>query len=233
MFSGDDIDKPVKVLSGGERARVALARLLRQARQPAADGRADEPPRSRVERERSPQSLTHVRRHARVRQPQPQSLIRTLATRIWNVEDGRGRDLPGHARRVHVLDDAAPRSRSRPTTSAAARPAGRGASTGAKTRDDDKARKRREAEARQKRSAKLGPLEKQVAQLEERIGALEAEQKVRSAELADPTVYDDAARRNKLLSDYQAAAGQARGADRALGEPRWPSSRPRKAELSG
>jgi len=74
------------------------------------------------------------------------------------------------------------------------------------SRDDDKARKRREAEARQKRTAKLGPLEKQVAQLEERVSVLEAEQKVRSAELADPTVYDDAARRNKLLADYQSAA---------------------------
>jgi ATP-binding cassette subfamily F protein 3 len=52
---------------------------------------------------------------------------------------------------------------------------------------------------------KLGPLEKTVAQLEDRIAALEAEQKTRSAELADPTVYDEAARRNKLLSDYQAA----------------------------
>jgi predicted nucleic acid-binding Zn-ribbon protein len=70
---------------------------------------------------------------------------------------------------------------------------------------DEKARKRREAEQRQKRAAALGPLEKQVAQLEERIGVLEAEQKVRSAELADPSVYDDAARRNKLLADYQGA----------------------------
>jgi ATP-binding cassette subfamily F protein 3 len=74
------------------------------------------------------------------------------------------------------------------------------------SRDDDKARKRREAEARQKRAAKLGPLEKIVGSLEERIGALEAEQKVRSVELADPAVYDDAARRNKLLSEYQTAA---------------------------
>jgi ATP-binding cassette subfamily F protein 3 len=76
----------------------------------------------------------------------------------------------------------------------------------AKTRDDDKARKRREAEARNKRNVKLGPLEKTVAQLEERISVIEAEQKARSAGLADPTVYDDAGRRNKLLSDYQAGS---------------------------
>jgi ATP-binding cassette subfamily F protein 3 len=74
------------------------------------------------------------------------------------------------------------------------------------SRDDDKQRKRREAEARQKRTAKLGPLEKLVAQLEERISVLEAEQKTRSAELSDPSVYDDASRRNKLLSDYQTGA---------------------------
>jgi len=35
---------------------------------------------------------------------------------------------------------------------------------------------------------------------------LEVEQKTRSAELSDPTVYDDAQRRNKLLGDYQSAA---------------------------
>jgi ATP-binding cassette subfamily F protein 3 len=76
----------------------------------------------------------------------------------------------------------------------------------ARATGDDKQRKRREAEARQKRSTRLGPLEKLVAQLEDRIATLEAEQKVRSAELSDPGVYDDAQRRNKLLNDYQGAA---------------------------
>jgi len=137
------------------------------------------------------------------------SLIRTLATRIWNVEDGRVETYPGsldeylysmalRRQAVAAADSAADAPRRDPR-GAVPQPA-------AKTRDDDKARKRREAEARQKRSAKLGPLEKLVAQLEERISVLEAEQKTRSAELADPTVYEEAARRNKLLGDYQSAA---------------------------
>jgi ATP-binding cassette subfamily F protein 3 len=100
-------------------------------------------------------------------------------------------------RRLAVAtDEAAPRRDPRGHVPAAA----------SKSRDDDKARKRREAEARQRRSVKLGPLEKTVAQLEERISVLEAEQKARSAELADPAVYDEAPRRNKLLSEYQAAS---------------------------
>ena len=49
----------------------------------------------------------------------------------------------------------------------------------------------------------LGPLEKRVADLEERITALEAAQANRSAALADPEVYADDARRRKLLSEYQ------------------------------
>ena len=59
---------------------------------------------------------------------------------------------------------------------------------------------------------------------------LEAEQKVRSAELADPTVYDDAARRNKLLADYQAAPDKLEELTGA-GRRRWPSSKSAKAEL--
>jgi len=101
-------------------------------------------------------------------------------------------------RQAVATADSAPRRDPRGAVPAAA--------AASKSRDDDKARKRREAEARQKRSVKLGPLEKTVAQLEERISAIEAEQKARSAELADPRVYDEATRRNRLLSDYQAAS---------------------------
>jgi ATP-binding cassette subfamily F protein 3 len=144
------------------------------------------------------------------------SLIRNLATRIWNVEDGKVETYAGtldeymysmaERRRAVGQDDvAALNTKATAPTKHVTGKAAAPAPSSAKTREDDKARKRKEADERAKRNAKLGPLEKQVAQLEERIGTLEAEQKVRSAELADPTVYDDAPRRNKLLADYQAS----------------------------
>jgi len=204
MFSGDDTDKPVKVLSGGEKARVALARLL------VAPGNLllmDEPTNHLdLASSESLAASLGTFDGTLVFVSHNRSLIRTLATKIWNVEDQRVEIYPG------TLDEymysMAQRRIAVATAEDAPRRDARGAvpQPAAKSRDDDKARKRREAEARQKRSVKLGPLEKTVAQLEERISVLEAEQKARSAELADPTVYDEAARRNKLLSDYQAAA---------------------------
>jgi ATP-binding cassette subfamily F protein 3 len=204
MFSGDDVDKPVKVLSGGERARVALARLM------IAPGNLllmDEPTNhlDLASSEALAASLTTFD-GTLVFVSHNRSLIRKLATRVWNVEDGKVETYPG------TLDEYMYSMAQRRQAVAMAEqgvlrdPRGAVPVAAGKPRDDDKARKRREAEARQKRSAKLGPLEKQVAQLEERIAVLEAEQKTRSAELSDPSVYDDAQRRNKLLSDYQSSA---------------------------
>jgi ATP-binding cassette subfamily F protein 3 len=202
MFSGDDIDKPAKVLSGGERARVALARLC------IAPGNLllmDEPTNhlDLASSESLAQSLKTYD-GTLVFVSHNRSLIRQLATRIWNVEDGTVETYPGtldeymysQAQRRQALVEAEEEHAKKPASAPASKV----------SKEDDKARKRREAEARQKRSATIGPLDKQVAQLEERIATLEAEQKVRSAELSDPAVYEDAPRRNKLLADFQTAS---------------------------
>ena len=211
MFSGDDIDKPVKVLSGGEKARVALARLLVK---PGNLMLMDEPT-NHLDLQSSEALTASLGTYdgTLVFVSHNKSLVRSLATRIWNVEDQKVETYPGtldeflysmseRRQAVAVEGDATqrrdPRGVSTSTPSATPK--------APVSREDDKARKRREAEQRQKRTVKLGPLEKLVAQLEERVGVLEAEQKARSAELADPSVYDEAARRNKLLSDYQSAA---------------------------
>ena len=66
-------------------------------------------------------------------------------------------------------------------------------------------RAKRGFKARRRRNRVLKPLEKQVAQLEERIAELETAQSARSVELSDPEVYADEARRRKLLSEFQSA----------------------------
>ncbi len=215
MFGGDDTDKPIKVLSGGEKARVALAKLLVK---PGNLLLMDEPT-NHLDLASSESLAASLQTFdgTLVFVSHNRSLIRTLATRIWNVEERRVETYPGtldeylysmNQRRLAVATENPTKMRDPrgavPVKAAVA------------SRDDDKQRKRREAEARQKRTTKLGPLEKQVASFEERISILEAEQKARSAELSDPSVYDDAARRNKLLSDYQ-------GAQDKLEElnPRW------------
>ncbi|MGE0869115.1 MAG: ABC-F family ATP-binding cassette domain-containing protein [Kofleriaceae bacterium] len=214
MFSGDDTDKPVKVLSGGEKARVALARLLVK---PGNLLLMDEPTNHLdLESSESLAAALGTYDGTLVFVSHNRSLIRSLATRIWNVEDGRVETYPGtldeylysmSQRRLAVAVEGSAADKRDPRGALTSRSAANApAVDGARSRDDDKARKRREAEARNARNAKLSPLEKQVTQLEERIAALEAEQKVRSAELADPAVYEEAARRNKLLSDYQSAA---------------------------
>ena len=207
MFGGDDVDKPTKVLSGGERARVALAQLIVK---PGNLMLMDEPT-NHLDLA-SAESLTESLKTydgTLVFVSHNRSLVRSLATRIWNVEEQKVETYPGSLdeylysmaqRRQGVAVEGDANVKRDPTGRA------KSASVAPVPKEDDKARKRREAEARQKKNAKLGPLEKTVAQLEERVGVLEAEQKTRGAELSDPSVYDDAARRNKLLDDYQKAA---------------------------
>ena len=209
MFSGDDVDKPVKVLSGGERSRVALARLLVN---PGNLILMDEPT-NHLDLESADslaRSLTTFD-GTLVFVSHSRALIRTLATQIWNVEDGGVEPYPGglddylysctlRQREVVVTAKASVGSNARAATPAAAPAAGKPRDT----REDDKQRKRREADERRERGKVLGPLEKKVAELEERITALEAAQATRSAALADPEVYGDDARRRRLLGEYQA-----------------------------
>ncbi len=205
MFSGDATDKPIKVLSGGEKARVALARLLVK---PGNLMLMDEPT-NHLDLQSSESLTASLGTYdgTLVFVSHNRSLIRALATRIWNVEDQKVETYPGTfdeymysmAERRQAVAVAGEANVKRD-------PRGKVPVAPVKTREDDKVRKRKEAEERQKRNTKLGPLEKQVAQLEERIAVLEAEQKMRSTELADPSVYEEAARRNKLLADFQAAS---------------------------
>jgi ATP-binding cassette subfamily F protein 3 len=205
LFSGDDVEKKVGVLSGGERSRVALARLMIN---PGNLLLMDEPTNhlDLDSSEALAESLTSYD-GTLIFVSHNRSFVRRLATRIWNVEGGKVEVYPGtldeymdSCRRRQAGDDG--------TASASAKAAPKQAPTPKReprpARDDEKARKQREAEARQNQGREK-KLRAEVERLEREIAALEAAQNERSTALADPEVYADKARSQTLLEAFKTA----------------------------
>ncbi len=209
MLFGDlEIEKKVGVLSGGERARVALSQLLVD---PGNVLLMDEPT-NHLDLDSSERladalgtfdgTLLFVSHN--------RAFIRALATKIWFVDGGNVDVYPGsfddyiascQIGEQRARASAAPQANAVPAptetrTSAATEPQRRA------SREDEKARKRDEARARTERNKKLRPLERRVAELEARIATLEEAQKKRTEELSDPAVYQDAARRDALMQAF-------------------------------
>jgi ATP-binding cassette subfamily F protein 3 len=220
LFSDDDVEKKIAVLSGGERARVALARLLIK---PGNMLLMDEPTNhlDLASAEALAQSLQGYD-GTLIFVSHNRSFVRRLATRIWNVADGTVETYPGTLdeymdtcrlrqlagdgngspvpqRKAAALPPAAPQlTAAKPVAAAPVAPASAASpQVDAKKREADKRSKNRQQK-----------LERDVADLEKKIGEMEAAQKSRSELLADPAVYADKDQSTKLLTEFREAQGE-------------------------
>jgi ATP-binding cassette subfamily F protein 3 len=191
LFSGDDVDKPIGVLSGGERARVALAKVL--VRPPTL--LVMDEPTNHLDLDSSEalgESLCTYE-GTLIFVSHNRALIRRLATRIWHVHDGQVEAYPGTL-------DAYMESCQFPTEAPSERPK---ASAGT-----DDARKRRRDRALQR--DREAPLRRLVATLERDIESAEQQKRQMAEQLADPAVFADAARSQALLAEYRRLEDQLR-----------------------
>ena len=202
-FSGDDVDKQIGVLSGGERARIALARLLVS---PASLMIMDEPTNHLDLR-----SAEHLAESlltfdgTLIFASHNRSFVRRLATRIWNVAGGLVEVYPG------TLDEYLESSlRQLELPGEAGSDAARVAppEDDKRGRESDKERRRREAEERARRRQVLRPIEERLGAVEEEITAIEAAQRQRTEELAQPAVYADPARSAEINRAFRQAVGR-------------------------
>src|SRR5690606_37099523 len=94
LFSGDDVEKPVRALSGGERARVALARLLVV---PANLLLMDEPT-NHLDLDSSEALIDALEGYdgTLIFVSHNRSFVNRLATVVWEVEDGLVSSHPGN-----------------------------------------------------------------------------------------------------------------------------------------
>jgi ATP-binding cassette subfamily F protein 3 len=178
LFSEDEeVDRKVEILSGGERARLALAKLLLR---PAGLLLMDEPTNhldieSRVVLERALAGYTGTL----VFVSHDREFINALATRVVEVGGGAIDSFPGNH------DDYLAKKRGE--EAAAREPPPREEPRGG--REDKQRRRREEARLRNVMFRRLKPLRDEMVRIEEAIEAREGRIREMEEALADPGTY--------------------------------------------
>jgi len=192
LFSGDEVDKRIGVLSGGERARVALARLLVV---PSNFLLMDEPT-NHLDLDSSEALIDALTRYegTLLFVSHNRSFVNGLATQVWEVRDGKIDAQPGD------LDDWSRRRAAR-SAPAAEEPRAAKGSLGLQAR-------RQRAAEREQREKLLGPAKRAIADLELRIAELEKSKKEAEALLADALLFADPGRSTPVVKTYQDAASE-------------------------
>ena len=182
LFSGDDVEKPVSVLSGGERTRLALAKMLVS---PANLLCLDEPTNHLdIPSRDALEDALEEYKAALVLITHDRHLIRNVATKIVEVRDGRVTEFFGDydyylAKREPVEDETPASPKQGP-------------------RVDRKEQRRAQAEMR----ARTKKLRDRVTVVEKELEELLAENERISSVLADPEIYSSGDDVGDLVRDF-------------------------------
>ncbi|MCU0607292.1 MAG: ABC-F family ATP-binding cassette domain-containing protein [Candidatus Edwardsbacteria bacterium] len=202
LFPGDDVFKKVAVLSGGEKARLALCRTLLL---PANLLIMDEPTNhlDLKGKEVLEQALREYRGTV-VLVTHDRYIIDQVVDTIVEVADGRVRVFPGNytdyiwkkqqeGLALAEIPQRNPEDERKGTTAAAAKAAA--------VKQDWQEAKKQKAQS----TAELRRRQRAIAELEERIHGIEQRQKQLESPtggLADPAVYSDGARMKELMNEF-------------------------------
>jgi ATP-binding cassette subfamily F protein 3 len=188
QFSGDDAFKRVEVLSGGEKNRLALARLMLD---PGNFLLLDEPTNhlDLPTREALEDALTRFE-GSLLFVSHDRYFINRVATKVAGFHDGRLRIYDGGydayvAARERLEAGGPERAPSPPPPKENRIPAGAPQPPVHRTKEQ----KRAEAQARQERSRRLKPLRDEVARVEAEVEAAEKRLEEINAALSDPATY--------------------------------------------
>ena len=199
LFSGDDVHKKVAVLSGGERTRLAVARMLLR---PSNTLLLDEPT-NHLDLDSKDVLLEALEDYGGTLLivSHDRYFVEELATKIIEVGHGEAVVYPGTYREFlwHKTAATAPRPPGASPQTSGPRPK----PEGPKEQVSREVRKREDTERRKRQRARES-LHKRIAELESRIAAREADVKEIEAAMSAAGFYDDRNAAAALVDRHQA-----------------------------
>ena len=203
LFSGSDVDKKIKVLSGGERARVSLAKLLVK---PGNFMLMDEPT-NHLDIQSSETLIDALKdfKGTLLFVSHNQSFVNSLATKIWDIVEQGIVEYPGSLHEYYLSIQEKEKMVLENKASKTIHDAGKinQEGTTGKKREDIKREKREKAEKRQRIHNSVKPIRDSLERMEDRIAKMEARQKEVEKDLADPDIFRDQERSIPLLAEYK------------------------------
>ncbi len=193
LFSGDDVEKNVRVLSGGEKSRVALARMLVR---PANLMLLDEPTNHLdISSQEVLQEAMAQYEGTIIIVSHNRFFVNSFVNKVLEIRDGRGTIYEGN-----VDDYLEFRRKEDAETAPVAVQAEQGDQNG--QGGDKKAERRRRAQQRQQLNEKIGPWKKKSAAAEQEIEKQERRKAELEELMADPDLYSDKERWAATSKEY-------------------------------
>ncbi len=204
LFRGDDVDKKVRVLSGGEKSRLALAKMIIQ---PANFLILDEPTNhlDMISQEVLQQAMAQydggiiIVSHNRY-------FVNSFVNKVLEIKDERGRLFEGNIDdylvKLQELAMENVRAAEQGSQGKQLPPAANGTSGAVSTKG--RTARQEQARIRQEKSRLLGPIRKKIATVEEEIEELEDRKKELETRMADPGLYKDEQAFAECSREYKA-----------------------------
>jgi ATP-binding cassette subfamily F protein 3 len=197
LFSGDDVFKKIKVLSGGEKSRVALAKvLLSQANFLLLDE-----PTNHLDMQSVNILIQALQQYegSYIVVSHDRFFVENIANKIWYIEDHQIKEYPGTYQEYELwVEERGLQSAVSEKVAVSSAPPPKSTTS---TNTPPKAAPKTKPSSEHPQSKKL---QKQITELEAEIEALEEDKKTLEVQLNDPTAYADAAALKKLNTSYEA-----------------------------